>query len=162
MSANLNAKKELVEEIKSKIQKAKTIVVADYRGITVEQDTALRANFRKSGAEYKVYKNRLVLRALNELGFTGCESYLEGTNAIAFGYEDEIAPAKIVADAKTENCEFPIKFGIYNGKVIGADEVKTLASIPSKEVLLAQLVGMLSSPMRGLAVCVKAIADKQN
>ncbi len=161
MSANLNAKKELVEEIKSKIKKAKTVVVADYRGITVEQDTALRANFRKSGAEYKVYKNRLVLRALNELGFTGCESYLEGTNAIAFGYEDEIAPAKIVAGAKAENCEFLIKFGIYNGQVVDADEVKKLASIPPREVLLAQLVGMLSSPMRGLAVCVKAIADKQ-
>lgn len=161
MSANLNAKKELVEEIKSKIKKAKTVVVADYRGITVEQDTALRANFRKSGAEYKVYKNRLVLRALNELGFTGCENYLEGTNAIAFGYEDEIAPAKIVAGAKTENCEFQIKFGIYNGQVVDANAVKQLASIPPREVLLAQLVGMLSSPMRGLAVCVKAIADKQ-
>ena len=162
MSANLNAKKELVEEIKSKIQKAKTVVVADYRGVTVEQDTKLRADFRKNGAEYKVYKNRLVLRALNELGFTGCESYLEGTNAIAFGYEDEVAPAKIVAGAKAENCEFAIKFGIYNNQIVDANAVKKLASIPSREVLLAQLVGMLSSPMRGLAVCVKAIADKQN
>lgn len=161
MSANLEAKQALVEEIKTKLQNAKTVVVADYRGITVEQDTKLRSEFRKNGAEYRVYKNRLVLRALNELGFTGCENYLEGTNAIAFGYEDEIAPAKIVAGAKAENCPFTIKFGIYNGKVVDADEVKKLASIPSREVLLAQLVGMLSSPMRGLAVCLKAIADKQ-
>ena len=161
MSANLNAKQALVEEIKQKLQKAKTVVVADYRGVTVEQDTKLRAEFRKSGAEYRVYKNRLILRALNELGYTGCESFLEGTNAIAFGYEDEVAPAKLVVGAKAENCEFPIKFGIYNGSVIDANEVKKLASIPSREVLLAQLVGMLSSPMRGLAVCLKAIADKQ-
>ena len=162
MSANLNAKKEIVEEIKQKVQKAKTIVFADYRGMNVEQDTKMRAQFRKSGAEYKVYKNRLVLRALNELGFTGCESYLEGTNAVAFGYEDEIAPAKIIVESKSENCKFPVKFGIYNGKVVDANEITKLASIPSREVLLAQLVGMLSSPMRGLAVCLKAIADKAN
>lgn len=160
MSANLDAKKELVEEIKSKIQKAKTVVFVDYRGMNVAQDTKMRVEFRNNGAEYRVYKNRLVLRALNELGFTGCESYLEGTNAVAFGYDDEVAPAKIVANSKNENCPFPIKFGIYNGKVIDANEVNKLASIPSREVLLAQLVGMLSSPMRGLAVALKAIADK--
>ena len=162
MSANLDAKKELVNEIKSKIQKAKTIVFVDYRGMNVAQDTKMRVEFKNNGAEYKVYKHRLVLRALNELGFTGCESYLEGTNAVAFGYDDEVAPAKIVVNSKNENCPFPIKFGIYNGKIIDANEVNKLASIPSREVLLAQLVGMLSSPMRGLAVALKAIADKNN
>ena len=162
MSANLDAKKELVNEIKSKIQKAKTVVFVDYRGMNVAQDTKMRIEFKNNGAEYKVYKNRLVLRALNELGFTGCESYLEGTNAVAFGYEDEVAPARIVANSKNENCSLPIKFGIYNGKVIDANEVNKLATIPSREVLLAQLVGMLSSPMRGLAVALKAVADKNN
>lgn len=162
MSANKNIKEALVEEIKEKLQKAKTVVFVDYRGMTVADDTKMRANFRKSGAEYRVYKNRLMLRALNELGFTGCESYLEGTNAVAFGYEDEIAPAKICVESKTEKCELPIKFGIYNNKVVDATEIKKLASIPSREVLLAQLVGMLSAPMRGLAVCLKAIADKNN
>ena len=162
MGANLNAKQALVEEIKEKIQKAKTVVFVDYRGMTVDNDTKMRAEFRKNGAEYRVYKNRLVLRALNELGYTGCESYLEGTNALAFGYEDELAPAKIVVNSKNEKCEFPIKFGIYNNKVVDANQIKALASIPSREVLLAQLVGMLSSPMRGLAVCLKAIADKNN
>lgn len=162
MSANLDNKKQIVEEIKDKIQKAKTVVFADYRGMNVAQDTKMRSEFRKCGAEYKVYKNRLVLRALNELGYTGCESYLEGTNAVAFGYEDEIAPAKIVKESKNENCQFPIKFGIYNNKVITAEEVNKLASIPSRETLLTQLAFMLSSPMRGLAVCLKAIADKNN
>jgi len=161
MSANLEAKKVLVEEIKEKLQKAKTVVFVDYRGMTVADDTKMRAEFRKLGAEYRVYKNRLVLRALNELGYTGCESYLEGTNAVAFGYEDEVAPAKVAANAATENCPFPIKFGIYNNQVVDANTIKKLASIPSREVLLAQLVGMLSSPMRNLAVAIKAIADKQ-
>ena len=158
---NKVAKQELIEEIKQKVQNAKTVVFVDYRGKTVADDTKMRAEFRKNGAEYRVYKNRLMLRALNELGYTGCESYLEGTTAVAFGYEDELAPAKIVANSKSENCEFPVKFGIYNNKVVDADEIKKLASIPTREVLLAQLVGMLSSPMRGLAVCLKAIADKE-
>ena len=161
MSANLEAKKVLVEEIKEKLQRAKTVVFVDYRGMTVADDTKMRAEFRKNGAEYRVYKNRLVLRALNELGYTGCEANLEGTNAVAFGYDDEIAPAKVVADASTENCPFPIKFGIYNGQVVDANTIKQLASIPPREVLLAQLVGMLSSPMRSLAIAIKAIADKQ-
>ena len=160
MSANLEAKQKLVEEIKEKLQKAKTVVFVDYRGLTVEQDTKLRVDFRKSGSEYKVYKNRLVLRALNELGYTGCESYLEGTNAVAFGYEDELAPARIVAGVKSDKCAFNVKFGIYNNNIVDANEIKKLASIPTRKVLLAQLVGMLSSPMRGLAVCLKAIADK--
>ena len=158
---NTVAKQELVDEIKQKVQNAKTVVFVDYRGKTVADDTKMRAEFRKNGAEYRVYKNRLMLRALNELGYTGCDSYLEGTTAVAFGYEDELAPAKIVANSKSENCEFPVKFGIYNNKVVDADEIKKLASIPTREVLLAQLVGMLSSPMRGLAVCLKAIADKE-
>ena len=161
MSANLEAKKVLVDEIKEKLQKAKTVVFVDYRGMTVEQDTKMRAEFRKSGAEYRVYKNRLVLKALNELGYTDCENYLQGTNAVAFGYDDEIAPAKIVANSSNDNCAFPIKFGIYNNQVVGADVIKNLAHIPSREVLLAQLVGMLSSPMISLAIAVKAIADKQ-
>ena len=161
MSTIKDAKQALVEEIKQKLEKAKTVVFVDYRGMSVADDTKMRANFRANGAEYHVYKNRLMLRALNELGYTGCESYLEGTSAVAFGFEDEIAPAKIVVNSKTETCEFKIKFGIYNNKVVSADEIKNLANIPSREVLLAQLVGMLQSPMRGLAVCLKAIADKQ-
>ena len=161
MSANFEAKKVLVEEIKEKLQRAKTVIFVNYRGLTVAQDTKMRAEFRKNGAEYKVYKNRLVLRALNELGFSGCEKYLEGTNAVAFGYEDEVAPAKIVKEASSETLEFPITFGIYNGQLVDAKAIKALANIPPREVLYAQLVGMLSSPMRGLAVAVKAIAEKQ-
>ena len=88
MSANLEAKKELVSEIKDKLSKAKTVVFVDYRGMTVEEDTAMRSAFRKNNADYKVYKNRLVLRALNELGITGLDEQLQGTSALAFGYGD--------------------------------------------------------------------------
>ena len=160
MSANLEAKKLLVEEIKDKLQKAKTVVFVDYRGITVEQDTKMRKKFRESGSEYRVYKNRLIQIALKELGYD-CPT-LEGTTAVAFGYDDEVAPAKIVTDSATENCKLDVKFGIYNKSVVDQNTIKSLAKIPSREVLLAQLVGMLTSPMRGLAVCIKAIADKNN
>ena len=162
MSANIEAKQAIVEEIKSKIEKAKTVVFVDYRGITVEADTKMRAEIRKSGSEYKVYKNRLVLRALNELGYTDCEKYLEGTNAVAFGYEDEIAPAKIVVAAKSETCPMEVKFGIYNKQVVDTNAIKALAAIPSREVLVAQLLSMLTAPVRGLAVALNEIAKKSN
>ena len=162
MSANIEAKQAIVEEIKSKIEKAKTVVFVDYRGITVDADTKMRAEIRKSGSEYKVYKNRLVLRALNELGYTDCEKYLEGTNAVAFGYEDEIAPAKIVVGAKSETCPMEVKFGIYNKQVVDDKAIKALAAIPSREVLVAQLLSMLTAPVRGLAVALSEIAKKSN
>ena len=162
MSANIEAKQAIVEEIKSKIEKAKTVVFVDYRGITVDADTKMRAEIRKSGSEYKVYKNRLVLRALNELGYTDCEKYLEGTNAVAFGYDDEIAPAKIVVGAKSETCPMEVKFGIYNKQVVDDKAIKALAAIPSREVLVAQLLSMLTAPVRGLAVALSEIAKKSN
>ncbi len=161
MSANFEAKKALVEEIKDKLSRAKTVVFVDYRGITVEQDTKMRAEFRKSGSEYKVYKNRLMSIALNDLGYKDVDKYLEGTSAVAFGYDDEIAPAKIVKDASSENCAMTVKFGIYNNQIVDEATIKKLASIPSRETLLGQLVGLLSSPMRSLAIAIKAIADKQ-
>ena len=160
MSANLEAKKELVSEIKDKIQRAKSFVIVDYRGITVVQDTELRTSFRNANAEYKVYKNRLVLRALNELGITGFEEHLQGTSAIAFGYEDELTPAKLVSQAGAKTQKLEVKCGLLNGSFISADEVKALASIPSREELIAKLLFLLQSPMRGLAVALNAIAEK--
>ena len=102
------------------------------------------------------------VRALNELGFEGCEKYLEGTNAVAFGYDDEIAPAKVIVGAKSESCPMEIKFGIYNKQVVDDNAIKALAAIPSKEVLIAKLLSMLQAPVRGLAVALNEIAKKSN
>ena len=162
MSASLEAKKALVEEIKEKIKKAKSLTFVDYRGLTVEEDTKMRAAFRNAGADYKVYKNRLVLRALEECGITGLDKVLEGTSAVAFGFADEVAPNKIIVDTMEDTQKLQIKGGVLNGKVIDANMVKTLASIPSKEVLLAKLLFLLQSPVRGLAVALNAIAEKNN
>jgi len=162
VSASLEAKKLLVEEIKDKIQRAKSLTFVDYRGLTVEEDTKMRAAFRNAGADYKVYKNRLLLRALEECGITGLESVLEGTSAVAFGFEDEVAPNKIIVDTIKDTQKMQIKGGVLNGQVVDVAMVEKLASIPSKEVLLAKLLFLLQSPVRGLAVALNAIAEKNN
>ena len=160
MSANFEAKKVIVEEIKEKIKSAKTLTFVDYRGLTAVEDTALRAAFRKANAEYKVYKNRLLLRALEELGMTGYDAILEGTTAVAFGYEDEVSTAKILVDTIKNTKKMQLKGGILDGKQIDVAMIETLAKIPSKEVLITQLLYVLQSPVRGLAIALDAIANK--
>ncbi len=161
MSANLEAKKELVAEIKDKLSRAKCVVFVDYRGLNVAQDTEMRTEFRKNNSDYKVYKNRLVLRAANELGISGLEEHLQGTSAIAFGYEDEVSAAKIVSQVGEKTNMLSIKCGLLNGKLISSDEVKTLAKIPSREELIGKLLFIFQNPMRSLAVAINEIAKKQ-
>ena len=171
MGANLEAKKLIVEEIKEKFSKAKTIAFVVYRGLTVAEDTALRKKFREAGCDYKVYKNRLMLKALSDLGIKCVENYLEGTTAVAIGYTDEVAPAKIVCDCVNETKKMAIKFGILNGVSVEAKDIEALAKLPSKEELIAKLLGtlnntaaslcrVLSAPTRGLAIALNAIATK--
>ena len=152
-----------VEEIVEKVKKSKSIVLVDYRGLTVAQDTEMRVSMRKAGVDYKVLKNRLVLRAFNNCGFDGFEKVLEGPTAVAFGYEDAVAPAKIVAETVTKtNNKIAIKGGIIEGKQASVEEVNALSKIPAKPVLVGQLLGMLTSPMRSLAVALSEIAKKQS
>lgn len=160
MSANLDAKKEIVSEIKDKLSRAKSVVFVDYRGLTVAEVTEMRNAFRKNNADYKVYKNRLVLRALNELGITGLDEYMQGTSAVAFGYEDEVSAAKVVAKASADTQKLEIKCGLLNGQFVNADEVKTLAKIPSREELIGKLLFIFQNPMRSLAVAINEIAKK--
>lgn len=98
MSANLEAKKLVVEEIKDKLSRAKSVTFVDYNALTVAEDTQMRREFKKNGAEYKVYKNKLLLLALNELGINGAEEYLHGTTAVAFSFDDEVSGAKIACE----------------------------------------------------------------
>ena len=161
MSANLEAKKVIVEEIKEKIKSAITLTFVDYRGLTVEEDTKMRAEFRANGVDYKVYKNRLLLIALNELGYTGFEDILEGTTAIAFSNKDEVSGPRILVETIEKAKKMQIKAGIMNGERIDAKMVETLAKIPSKEVLVSKLLYLLQSPIRSVAIALNAIAEKQ-
>ena len=162
MSANLELKKELVEGIKSELADAKSIIFVDYRGITVSEDTAMRKEFRENGVTYKVFKNRLLVRALNDLGITDYDPKMfEGTTAVAFA-SDEIAPAKIFCKNQKELNKMSVKFGIVDGKIMDANQVEELAKIPSKDILIAMLLGTLNAPVSALARALNAIAEKQN
>ena len=162
MSANLELKKELVEGIKSELKDAKSIIFVDYRGITVAEDTAMRKDFRENNVKYKVFKNRLLVRALNDLGIDGYDAKMfEGTTAVAYS-TDEVAPAKVFCKHQKDLDKMAVKFGIVNGQIMDQAKVEELAKIPSKEVLVAMLLGTLNAPVAALARALNAIAEKQN
>lgn len=155
-------KEEEVKVISEKVKKSKSIVLVDYRGLTVAEDTAMRVEFRKAGVDYKVLKNSLVLRALEDNGYKGFETVLSGPTAVAFGLNDAVAPAKIVAESMAKpNSKLSIKGGIVEGKSADVKEIVALSRIPAKPVLVAQLLCMLQSPIRSLAVALSEIAKKQ-
>ena len=162
MSANLELKKELVESIKTELQDAKSIVFVDYRGITVAEDTAMRKEFRENGVTYKVFKNRLLIRALDGLGITGYDPKMfEGTTAVAYA-SDEVAAARVFCKHAENLKKMAVKFGIVNGQIMNQAEVEQLAKTPSKEVLIAMLLGTLNAPIAAMARALNAIAEKQN
>ncbi len=147
---NLEQKKQAVAEIKEKFQSSSGVVLADYRGLTVSQVTQLRAQLREVGVEYHVLKNNLVRRAAQEVGIEGLDEYLKGPTAVAF-CADPVAPAKALADFAKNNKAFTIKAGVVEGKVVDEAGVKALADLPSREVLLAQVLRGMQAPLAGMA-----------
>lgn len=159
---NIETKAQLVAGIKEKVEKAKSVVIFDYRGITVEQDTAMRKQLREAGIDYMVLKNDLVKRAAESLGVdSSIEEHLKGPSAFAFGYEDAVAPAKILKQSvKKFNIKCTIKGGIVEGTVYDSDAMNTLADLPGREVLIARLLGSMMSPISGLAIVLDQLAKK--
>lgn len=156
-------KKGVVAEIAEKLQKSASCVVVDYKGLKVEEVTELRNKFREAGIDYKVYKNTLVRRAAAEVGNMAQfdDVNLVGTNAIAFGYEDPVAPAKIVNDFAKTHPKIELKMGFVEGEFYDAENIKKLAEIPSREELIAKLLGSLKAPVSNFVYLVDAIAKKQ-
>ena len=159
---NIEAKASQVEEVRVKIAKAQSVVIFDYRGMTVEEVTDLRAQMRKANIDYVVLKNNVVERAarLDDID-ESIHQYLKGPSAFAFGYDDAVAPAKILKEAvkKMKKCE--IKGGIINGAVSDAQAMDTLADLPSREVLIARLLGSMLSPVSGIAIALDQLAKKR-
>ena len=151
MSAALEEKKQLVEELKEKISAAKSVVIVDYKGLTVFEDTELRKTLREANVEYRVLKNRLMQKAFNELGYSDFDEALNGPTAVAFANGDPVAPAKILLDSADKTKKLSVKCGMVDGTYITVDGVKELATLPPKEVLLAKLLGTLEAPISGLA-----------
>ena len=157
----LSEKQAVVAALTEQLQNATSGVLVDYKGITVAEDTALRHELRENGVEYSVVKNTLVRRAIDELGMSELDSVLNGTTSMAVSKDDPIAPMRIVNKyAKQMGDRFNIKAGFMDGKVIPLEDVAALAELPSKDGLVAQLLGMMLAPITSLAIVIKAIAEQ--
>lgn len=161
MNKNRELKEAKVAEIKEKLEKAKAVVLTKYQGLTVEEDTELRKNLREAGVEYKVYKNTLVTLAAKELGLDGIVEYLEGPVSIAFSYEDVTVGARVLNDFAKTHKKLELKAGIVEGEIYDCDKITQLATIPSKEVLIAKLLGSIKSPLSNFAYLLSAIKDSK-
>ncbi len=160
MSLNLNDKKAVVAEVSSQVAKAQSVVLAEYRGIEVGDLTKLRAKARESGVYLRVLKNTLVRRAVEGTPFADLSSHMVGP--LIYGIaEDPLAAAKVLNDFAKSNDKLILKAGSYAGETLDAAGVKALASIPSREELLAKLLGVMMAPLTGMAISLGALAKKR-
>ena len=159
--AKVELKAPVVDEIKGYVAEAKSAVLVDYRGLTVEQDTRLRKQLSETGVVFKVYKNTMLHLAFEGTDYAKLDENLEGPTAIAFGIEDETAPARILNDFAKEAEALQFKGAVVDGEYYDEAGIKVLATIPSKEVLISKLLGSLQSPITNFARVVKQIAESQ-
>ena len=159
--AKVELKAPIVDEIKATIDGAASVVLVDYLGLTVEQDTKLRKNLRAEEITYKVYKNTLIKRAIEGTEFESLSKDLEGPTAIVVSKTDATAPARVIADfAKTAN-KLELKSGVVEGTYYDAEGIKVISQIPSREVLLSRLLGSLQSPIANLARVINQVAEQK-
>jgi large subunit ribosomal protein L10 len=151
----------LVSEVTTKFRESSCSIVADYRGLNSSQVTNLRKALRDAGIEFQVIKNTLARRATAEANLTELDSYLTGPTAIAFSKSDVVAPAKILSDFAKKNDKLNLKGAIVEGKVVGPDQIKALADLPSREGMLSMLLSVLQAPVRNFALAVKAVAEQK-
>lgn len=159
----LESKKAKVEQLTELLKGSVSGVLVDYKGITVDEDTQLRKELREAGVKYFVEKNTMLKRAFDNIGMEGFDEVLNGTTAIALSADDQTAPARILGKfAEKDENKFNLKAGFVEGVVYDEAGVQKLSKIPSKDVLLAQLVGSLQGPIQKLAATLQALADKKN
>ena len=161
MSKNIEIKKTVVAEIKEKFDRAQTVVLVDYRGLNVAEDTELRNQLRKAGVEYAVLKNTMINLAIEGKGIDEIKAHLEGPTAVAFGYEDMIAPAKILSEFAKKSKKLTIKCGVCDGAYLDEAGVQALATLPSKETLIAKIMGSMMSSVSKFVYCVEAIRKQK-
>ena len=157
----LNQKKKEVSDLAEKMKQAKIILLTDYRGINVSDVTKLRAELRNSNSEYRVIKNNITRRALAEAGIEGLDSLLEGPTAVVMNNEDYLETAKAIYNYSKDNDFYKIKGGVIEGKVMTAEEIITLAKLPSKETLLSMLAGALLANISKLAVALDQVKQQK-
>ena len=158
---NIAVKKAEVEKLAEEIKEAKVVLLTDYRGVTVSDDTELRNAIRDSHAEYKIIKNNITRRALAECGIEGLEEQLVGPTAVIMSSEDYLEPSKTIYNFSKNNEYYKIKGGVIDGKVMTADEIITLAKLPSRETLLSMLAGALLGNISKLAVALGEVQKQK-
>lgn len=152
----------IIDDIAGRLKASKSTVLVDYRGLDVSQITDLRKNLREAGVDFKVYKNTLARRAIQAAELTELDEYLVGPTAIAFSAEDIIAPAKVLSAFAKANEDLEIKAGVIEGNLVSLDQIKEMASLPSREGLLSMLLSVLQAPARNFALVVKAVAEQKD
>ena len=159
--AKVELKAPVVDEIKGYVADAKAAVLVDYRGLTVEQDTRLRKQLREAGVVYKVYKNAMLHLAFDGTDCAQLDKDLEGPTAIAFGIDDETAPARVLNDFAKEAEALQFKGAVVGGEYYDEAGIRALAKIPSRDALISKLLGSLQSPVSNFARVIKQIAESQ-
>lgn len=161
MSKVIEAKKQHVEVIANQFKESVSTVLVDYRGLTVAEMTELRKNLREAGVEFKVYKNTMTRRAVESAELTELNEFLTGPNAIAFSNDDVTVPAKILHEFSKDHEALEIKAGVIEGSYTPAEDVKAIASLPSKDGLVSMLLSVLQAPVRNFAYAVKAVGEEK-
>ena len=159
--AKVEIKKPIVDEISELLKTAKSAVLVDYRGLTVEQDTNLRKQLREAGVVYKVYKNSMINFAIQGTEFEELGKHLEGPTAIAVSSEDATAPARVLYNFAKDAEALELKAGVVEGTYYDAEGIKLIATIPSREELLSKFLGSIQSPITNFARVIKQIAEKE-
>lgn len=154
-------KKAKVEQLAKRIKESKLVLLANYRGINVEQDTELRSEVRKVGGEYSVIKNNIIKRAFEECGIKGLEEHFEGPIAIITAKEDYLSPSKAIYNFAKNNKFYELKVGIIEGEIKTSEEILIIAQLPSREELIAKLAGVLKANISKLAVALNAVKEKK-
>lgn len=161
LEKNRKAKEVVVDEIRERLGRSKSVVLVDARGLTVEQDTTLRKSLRKAGGiDYKVYKNSMMAFAIDGTEFAGLKDYLAGPTAVAFSYDDATAAAAAISKNLKEMPNLEFKASAIDGEVYDAAKTKAIADIPPRDVLISKLLGSLKSPLSTFARVINAIAEK--
>ena len=158
--AKIEIKKPIVEEISATIKDAQSVVLVDYRGLTVAQDTELRKQLREAGITYKVYKNTMMNFAFKGTDFEALAPYLDGPNAMAVSTTDATAPARVLAKFAQTAKQLEIKAGVVEGALYDANGMKAISEIPSRDELLSKLLGSIQSPIANFARCMNQLAEK--
>jgi large subunit ribosomal protein L10 len=161
ISNSRQLKEAKVAEIKEKLEKAQGLVLSEYQGLNVEDDTLLRKNLREAGVEYKVYKNTLVALAARELGLEGIVKHLQGPISIAFGYEEPTVAARVLKEFAKTHKKLELKAGIIQGEIFDGVQVNALAAIPPRDVLIARLLGSFKAPLSNFAYLLNSIKEQK-